>query len=191
MASINGLSIRNLTTFQGHDDATYYKGDLFLGEEMIGKWSEDPWCGPDHIDLFPQYSEQRLNDVLTRHNQDRIQKTEQEYGFTPSGYKIEHFAGDFILLRHEEQYFHEALRDGYHAVLFLHIGSTHYRWDLDEEYAKMPNEEILRSLEPDIKDALNKHGGQRHKIRIYRSLEEFEQGLTINSAEIVFPSLQR
>lgn len=46
MASINGLTVKNTTTWLGREGYAT-QGDLYLGDEKIGFWSQDGNGGED------------------------------------------------------------------------------------------------------------------------------------------------
>lgn len=53
-ASINGVSIKNLEYFEGHEGGCY-QGNVYLDGKLLGFWSQDSWGGPDNFDfnMFP------------------------------------------------------------------------------------------------------------------------------------------
>lgn len=50
MAKLNGVEIKRATIFTGHDGGGYYYATVYVNGKSKGKWSMDPWCGPDHFD---------------------------------------------------------------------------------------------------------------------------------------------
>lgn len=51
MASINGVEIKNLKGFKGHDGESLYQGTIYLNGEKLGFWSQDSWGGCDMYDF--------------------------------------------------------------------------------------------------------------------------------------------
>ena len=51
MATINGVTIKNLKTFRGHDGETLAQGSIYLNGKRLGFWSQDSWGGPDQFDF--------------------------------------------------------------------------------------------------------------------------------------------
>jgi len=47
--NLNGVEIKNLKEFTGHDGDGYWQGDVWLNGKKLGFWSNDAWCGPDHF----------------------------------------------------------------------------------------------------------------------------------------------
>lgn len=48
MASLYGVSIKNLKTFKDHEGMIAYQGDIWFNNKKLGLWSQDSWCGSDH-----------------------------------------------------------------------------------------------------------------------------------------------
>lgn len=55
MAKINGIELKAIRKFMGHDDEpgkpTYLMGNIYMDGKRAGFWSQDVWCGPDPIEL--------------------------------------------------------------------------------------------------------------------------------------------
>lgn len=47
MASINGMTIKNLERFYGSRGECFYRGDVYIGDERLGFWSQDINGGDD------------------------------------------------------------------------------------------------------------------------------------------------
>lgn len=48
MARINGVEIKSLKNFKGHEGEDCYQGNIYLHGKKIGFWSMDTWGGMDH-----------------------------------------------------------------------------------------------------------------------------------------------
>ena len=53
MASINGVEIKNIKTFKGHEGEPLTQGTVYKDGKKLGFWSEDSWGGPDNFDFNP------------------------------------------------------------------------------------------------------------------------------------------
>ena len=74
MASINGITVKAIKEFRGHDGEPLAQGNLYLNNKKIGFWSQDSWGGPDHFQLEPQYNERLLNDAVLSLNGDKARR---------------------------------------------------------------------------------------------------------------------
>lgn len=50
MARINGVEIKSLKGFRGHEGYCY-QGNVYLNGKKLGFWSQDSWGGPDEFDF--------------------------------------------------------------------------------------------------------------------------------------------
>lgn len=66
MAKINGLKIKGVKTFRGHEGETCYQGNLYLQGKKIAFWSNDFCMGPNTYQFEPQYSERKLHELLKK-----------------------------------------------------------------------------------------------------------------------------
>lgn len=69
MAKINGLEVKSVKTFQGHDQILLYEGKLYLEGKNIGRFKENYIAGPMDIDLLPELDSAKLNDRIVELNQ--------------------------------------------------------------------------------------------------------------------------
>lgn len=49
MASIKGISLKNIQKFRGHDGENCYQGNIYFKGKLAGSWSQDAWGGPDRF----------------------------------------------------------------------------------------------------------------------------------------------
>ena len=61
MASLNGITVKNLKSIDGPEDIVW-TGKLYLDDVMIGVWSNDYYGGPDHFELLPGYDQEKLKE---------------------------------------------------------------------------------------------------------------------------------
>ena len=61
MAQINGVTVKALKTFYGHEGEPVFQGNLYLGNKKIGFWSQDARGAiVDDVILERDYSEMAL-----------------------------------------------------------------------------------------------------------------------------------
>ena len=51
MASLNGVTIRNLKGFNGHEGEPLFQGSVYLNGQKLGFWSQDAHGGSDNYDF--------------------------------------------------------------------------------------------------------------------------------------------
>lgn len=51
MASINGVTLKGITNFRGHEGESLSQGNIYLDGVKVGFFSQDSWGGPDNIDF--------------------------------------------------------------------------------------------------------------------------------------------
>ena len=48
MASLNGVEIKSLKTFRGHEGEPLAQGNVYIDGKKMGYWSQDAWGGSDN-----------------------------------------------------------------------------------------------------------------------------------------------
>ena len=51
MASINGIQVKGLKSFSGHDGEPLAQGNVYYKGKKLGFWSQDAWGGEDNYDF--------------------------------------------------------------------------------------------------------------------------------------------
>lgn len=51
MASINGITIKSLKKFRGHEGEELFQGNVYFNNKKLGFWSQGDWGGPDTFDF--------------------------------------------------------------------------------------------------------------------------------------------
>lgn len=75
MAKINGIEIKNLKEFKGHEQETLYQANIYYKGKKVGFWSQDSWGGEDRIDLdysLPKELLKEVNNILNNYESDTI-----------------------------------------------------------------------------------------------------------------------
>lgn len=189
MASINGISVRKLTHFLGHEGEDLYQGTLYLGSKKLGFWSQDSWGGPDRVNLDDKYSARLLNAAITALNPDKaIHGSAHGKGYTVP-YDLELLLNDYLALTQDEKAFQQALRTGYTGVMIASDGYHQAIWSLPESYTKLSDAELHRKLDAQIEKArssfLKETPYNKHTIKVYRTPADFSLGEAISVENIL------
>lgn len=189
MASINGISLKNVTTFLDHEGAPIAQGNLYVENKKIGFWAQDSWGGPNIIDLDIPYYEHLLKKTIITLNKDKSFHGTRNDGSTYTiDYDIENLCSDLLALNDHEKSFYEARKENYGGIMVLTDGYQDITWKLPQGHCRKSDEELLSSMKDAIsrsKDKLLKEDDSiTHKISIYRNPEDFEIGTPITLKEI-------
>jgi len=188
MASINGISIKKLNSFKGHEGETLYQGDLYLGNKKIGSWSQDAWSGPDQIHLDNKYNLEMLNEQIAKLNPDKSLHGAGGGQFYRIEYDLELLAADYINLHHDEENFRNALDKGYSSIVVVSDGYHESVINLPVPYTNKSDKELLNELSDminNIKSTFYKENEfTKHIVKIYRSANDFNIGEPIDSKDI-------
>lgn len=68
MAKINGLELKNLKNFRGHEDELLYQGNIYLEGKKIGEWKQNYMSGPDELYISDEYDLRKLTDKIIELN---------------------------------------------------------------------------------------------------------------------------
>lgn len=68
MAKINGLELKNLKMFRGHEDELLYRGNIYLEGKKIGEWKQNYMSGPDELYISGEYDLKKLTDKIIELN---------------------------------------------------------------------------------------------------------------------------
>ena len=191
MASINGITVKALKSFRGHEGEHLCQGNVYLGNKKIGWWSQNSHGGCDHIYLDEPYRVDKLSEKVKELNHDKVKTYSHNDGsqFTVE-YSLDLLFGDLMVLIDDEAAFKKAVIDGYTGILLVTDGHTVFGWNLRASLTNMSNMEIIEYLAKDIEEGKKQHGFYKedkfikHKIKIYRSLDDFNIGEKINLTEI-------
>ena len=117
MSKINGISLRNIRDFVGHEGEPLCQGDLYLNDQRIGFWSHDSWGGPDNVRLDPQYSLSLLNKAIISLNKDKAYVGGSGDNVFVLEYDLERLMGDYLDLTYDEKALKDAFKKGYAGVI--------------------------------------------------------------------------
>lgn len=189
MASINGISVKRLTHFLGHEGEDLYQGTLYLNNKKIGFWSQDSWGGPDRVQLDEKYSSRLLDAAITALNPEKaIHGSAHGKGYVVP-YDLELLLNDYLALTQDEKAFQKALKAGYSGVLIASDGYHQAIWSLPASYTQLTDAELCNRLDAQIENArssfLKETPYNKHTVKIYRTPTDFSLGETINTEDIL------
>jgi len=128
MASINGISVKGMKNFKGHEGEPLSQGNVYLGNKKIGFWSQDSHGGPDSFILDPAYSETALNIKVKEINADKARMVGKENDKFLLEYDLEMLMFDFLNLKYEEEAYKQAVKQGYSVVMIVSDGYHQVTW---------------------------------------------------------------
>lgn len=187
MASINGITLKNMKTFRGHEYPVCYQGNIYLGRKKIGFWSQDSWGGPDEVDLERDYSEFRLVQKVKALNEDKAicgkSRGGEEYKLD---YDLEMLMSDLVELTDIEKSFkkyakkHEGKAIAYASIKVPLMG-------VNDGYLLLnavSDEAVRHVLKKELSELYSKYGEDKVQITIYRKLDDFNIGERITLEDI-------
>lgn len=158
MASINGISIKGLKKFRGHEGEPCYQGTVYVDGMKMGWWSQDSHGGPDIMDFDQSY----LNkDVESYRNSDRVEDEYREYT------ELDSLLCDVVELMATEKLYKKGLKDGYPVMVRATDG--YYVWSA--WYRTMPKQEVIDQFRRDCE----RGAGVKTpvSVKVYTSLADF------------------
>jgi hypothetical protein len=191
MASINGITVKALKQFRGHEGEPLYQGNVYLGNKKIGWWTQDSHGGSDYCYLDAPYSIRKLENKLKELNRDKEETFSRDDGSTYTiDYSLDVMFGDLMALKSDEDTFKSAVKNGFAGILLVTDGYHVFGWNLNKEIANLPDEVILTRFAGAIEEGKKKHNFfkedkfTKHETKIYCSFNDFNVGKTIKLSDI-------
>lgn len=75
MASINGIELKGVKEFKGHEFEDLVQGNIYYKGKKVGWYSQDSWGGCDHIDLdytLPKELLKEINNILDNYESETL-----------------------------------------------------------------------------------------------------------------------
>ena len=146
MASINGITVKNLKSFKGHEGETLYQGTIYKGKDKLGFWSNDYYCGEDSFDFDLKLIE---DEVL------QARSIFDSSSWLANAYDAGLFINDIVNLKILEKEFKKVKKEGFKGLLVsyvLGLGCGCYKpfsalTEITEENMKDLIQESLKSIE--------------------------------------------
>lgn len=93
MAKINGIELKGIKEFKGHEFEDLIQGNIYYKGKKVGWYSQDSWGGCDHIDLdytLPKDLLKEIKDILDNYESDTLFKGISELYDKNYNVKFEH-----------------------------------------------------------------------------------------------------
>ena len=113
MAKINGVEIKALKTFRGHEGEAA-QGNVYVDGKKVGFWSQDAWGGPDTFEGCEELVRERAEIF-----KEGCDKNSIYYDFQSDP---EVFMGHLLKLVDDEKEFKKAKKKGYGTLLLVSDG---------------------------------------------------------------------
>lgn len=121
MATINGVTIKSLKEFKGHEGEPCYQGNVYYRKKKLGFWSQD---GHGAVcDIF-EFDESALKDEVVRYRDfsGQVKEKNKEY------FDTESFMFALVDLTIAEKQFKKGLKNGYHSLVKISGGGFETYW---------------------------------------------------------------
>ena len=108
MAKINGVQLKALKTFRGHEGEQVAQASVYIDGKKAGFWPQDSWGGPDNY-----------SDCLAT-----IEERAKEFGNgCPSSYgEPDIFMWHLLMLTLDEKEFKKYRKEGFQTILIVEDG---------------------------------------------------------------------
>jgi hypothetical protein len=191
MASINGITLKAVKMFRGHEGEPCYQGNVYIGTKKIGFWSQDSWGGCDNFMFDRPYSERKLAKKVSELHPECIETHTRADGSTYTiEYSLEILFSDLLRLQDDEKAFKMRIKHGASGLMMVTDGYTQLSWGLYEEELDDSDDAILTKYGKFIEDQKKKarfmkeSDWVKHEVKIYRSLNDFNIGVAVTLDDI-------
>lgn len=187
MASINGISVKSVQKFLGHEGEPLFQGNLYLNGKKIGFWSQDSHGGPDNFMLDEGWKQEKLlDDVVKAMNSEKaFQGGTDENPFVME-YGLEFLMADLLVLVNDEKEYKKAVKNGYTGIMVATDGYHETVWQLPAAYTSLSDEALLAKMNSALKEVkvsfFPEDKFTKHSVKVYRSLKDFVVGEPIDLA---------
>ena len=196
MASINGLSVKGMKTFLGHEGEPLYQGNLYLNNKKIGFWSQDAHGAiQDNFIMEDGYNEYLLRDIVKKVNADKAHMAGPPDKRFLMEYSLDFLMADYVSLHEDEKMYKSAVKKGYGGIVIASDGYHVVAWSMSQAFMQKNDEDLLKALDGDIQKArksfMKENKYTKHTVKIYRSPKDFVIGEPIKLEDITRkPKLQ-
>ena len=164
MASINGVTVKNVTWFRGSEgDAA--QGNIYIGNKKVGFWSQDAEGSFEDIFESDVIDMECLTQKMTE-GHPKVKIGDIELDYTP-----EMFMQELIDLIEDEKEYKKAVKKGYGGVYLIGRYASEIPKGWSEEQAEDYFKDIIRSEKEYFQ-----YSGLPVKQKYYNSAEQFVIG---------------
>ena len=165
MASINGLEVKNLKKFKGHEGEDCLQGSVYLNGKKLGFWSQDSWGGCDNFDFnYKVLQDIALKVAMT----DLVEPQYRKY------FDVDSLMDMLVKLKEDEKVYNKFCKQGYPCTLLVTDG-YHCFYSATKDKSSVENKGFaLKYFEPQIKKYREKcFKNQEIKVKIYNTKDDF------------------
>lgn len=179
MASINGLSIKNVKTWMGREGEAC-QGDVYLGNEKICFWSQDGNGGIDTYDFERMYSESKFISLIKELYKDKY----INYNETKIKYNVNLVMEDLVELNALHNQYIKNRSKGFQGMFVIINSFYRQSFALSKAMCKLTNAELLAKFNKEVNEFSNTRGKNDIEIRIFRDIKDFDIGEPIKKEQI-------
>lgn len=164
MAKINGLQIKNVVNFKGHEGEGLFQCDVYHNGKKVGWFSQNAWGGPDEIHVNNDVVE-----LFKDYPSDALDKTKQN----PNAvfYGIEWAIIDLYGLKQTERAFKSNDSRGFPGTVEISDWMLGKCVGISNNLCRKSDDEIIAYLRTKLSPDYGKCANTAFKV--YRSLEDF------------------
>lgn len=179
MASIHGLSIKNVKTWMGREGEAI-QGDIYLGNEKICFWSQDGNGGIDNYDFERMYSESKFISLI----KELYKGKHITYNEMKIEYDVDLVMEDLTELNDLQNEYIKYRTRGFQGMFV--ISNPFYRKSiaLSKDMSKLTNAELLAEFNKEVNEFGNSKGKNDLEIRIFRDIKDFDIGEPIKKEQL-------
>jgi hypothetical protein len=156
MASIYGVSVKNVKCQTDHEGCAMYSADVWYNGKKLGHWSQDYWCGS----CFAEFDKHLLDEAVEKYRKSSL--VEDRYRDIIN---MNCLIKKVIGLKEDEKDYKKGLKNHYDTFVVQEHGFRQGFWIWNNGIDKIKKSSLYKDLEK---------SGHGSKILIYTSLKDFE-----------------
>ena len=164
MAKLNGIEIKSLKSFRGHEGEPLFQGNIYYHGKKLGFWTQDAHGGICDEFLFDR---KILEKEVGRFAKSFL--VEEKYS---SFADLEMLLTSLLTLILDEKDYKKALKKGYSAIVQANDG-YHYNYYMTREVdkSKIQNSSYYKNFLQEFEKTAFKN--RKIEVKIYTSLDDF------------------
>lgn len=169
MASINGVSLKGIKTFRGHEGERLTQGNIYIDDKKVGFWSQDAWGGPDSYEA--DNPEIKLYEMI-RERADRFKEGYPENGsYRDLENEPDVFMGHLVNLTSDEKTWKKYRKQGYPYLVVV----TNNWKVIMSAFKNKVNADMFGAEQAETE---TQQGKRKFKYYVYSNQEDFN--VTVN-----------